>query len=145
MSKYPRPGQPTKYKEEFCQELIEHMAEGLSFESFAGRVGVTFQTLYNWEKVHAEFFEAKKLGEAMGLLQAERMGMAGMHDPKNFSTGVYAFWMKNRFRWRDKTPEEIKEEARPLIIVRPSTGEREILTNTRAVEALDVAKSEEEE
>lgn len=141
-------GRPTKYDPKYCEELIDHMAEGLSFESFAGRIKVTFQTLYNWEKANADFFEAKRLGEAMGLLQAERMGLAGMHNPKEFSTGVYAFWMKNRFRWRDRTPEEIKEDVRPLIIVKPSTGDREILTNTKAVKALDVGSdgsSEEEE
>ena len=27
-------GRPTKYKPEYCEMLIEHMSEGLSFESF---------------------------------------------------------------------------------------------------------------
>lgn len=42
-------GRPPDYKPEFCQMLIDHMAEGLSYETFAAVIKTSRKTLYNWE------------------------------------------------------------------------------------------------
>lgn len=55
-------GQPTKYKREYCQLLIEHMAEGLSFTTFGGKVGVCRRTLFLWVDAFPDFAEAKRIG-----------------------------------------------------------------------------------
>lgn len=60
-------GAPTKYKPEYCAMLVEHMKQGLSFDSFASKVGVCFDTLYEWVKVHPSFSEAKKIGKGFEL------------------------------------------------------------------------------
>ena len=57
-------GRPTLYRPEYCQELISHMQSGFTFESFAGRIGVAKHTIYDWDKVHPEFLQAKKQGQA---------------------------------------------------------------------------------
>ena len=44
------------------QLLVEHMAAGLSFESFAAVIEVSRFVLYDWCKVHDEFLDAKKVG-----------------------------------------------------------------------------------
>jgi hypothetical protein len=122
------------------------MEQGLSYESFSATIGTHRDTLYAWEKVHPEFSDAKKIGRELSLLWYERIGnQATQGEVPNFNATAWVFSLKNKHQYRDKTPEEVREESRPLIIVKPSTGEREILTNTRAVEQLDVGKSEEDE
>lgn len=108
-------GAPTKYDPKYCAMLIEHMSEGLSFDSFAGVVGVCGDTCYEWAKVHKEFSEAKKLGTKKALLWFEKIANAAImgrprknkkgevvFDPKGFNSTVWVFSMKNKFNWRDR-------------------------------------------
>lgn len=100
-------GRPTTYKPEYCDELIKHMASGLSFESFAGLIGCALSTLYEWEKVNPAFSEAKKEGFEKNRLFYERAGVTMMQDGQGSAT-VWLFNMKNRFpkQWRDKQEVE---------------------------------------
>ncbi len=98
-------GRPSKYKPEYCQSLIEHMSEGLSFESYAGLCDCSIDTLYEWAKVQSEFSEAKRIGASKSMLFWERLGLdgaRGIHDKFNASTWIYT--MKCRFprHWSDK-------------------------------------------
>lgn len=64
------PGQPTKYKPEYCDMLIEHMAQGHSYESFSASIREKYpsdkdrhfcrSTVYAWEADNIEFSDAKK-------------------------------------------------------------------------------------
>lgn len=74
----PGPGRPTLYVPEYCDQLVAHMGEGLSFESFAGVVNVSKQTLYNWAEAHAEFLDAKERGVEKCRLWWERLGIQGV-------------------------------------------------------------------
>jgi hypothetical protein len=112
-------GRPSKYKPEYCEALVRHMKGGLSFESFAGAIGVHYDTLYAWEKRHAAFSEAKKKGAAASLLWWEQVGKAAMLGQdmvtrdekgnvigkvasKSFNATIWIFAMKNRHGWRDR-------------------------------------------
>ena len=129
-------GRPTKYRKEYCEMLLEHQAKGLSFASFAGLVKVTHETLNEWAKKYPDLSAAKKKGNSECLLFWERMGIQGAAGKlKGFNTAAWIFQMKNRFQWRDRTPEEVKEDRRPIVIVRPSTGEREVLGDNRTIDA----------
>lgn len=123
-------GRPTIYKPEFCQMLIDHMAEGYSFESFAGKVNTTFKTLYNWEQEHLEFLQAKLEGKAKCLIKWEEIGVKGIvsitestrngNNMETFSkalnSAVYRLNMANRFGWKEnKVVEEKKTEKRLII------------------------------
>lgn len=66
--KYNGFGRPSKYFPEYCQYLIEHMSSGYTYESFAGKIGITFKTMYNWEKEYPDFLHAKEHGHACRLL-----------------------------------------------------------------------------
>lgn len=96
---------PTKFEDEYCDMLIEHMSKGLSFESFAGVVDVCKQTLYNWKNDHPEFLDAVNRGTEKSRLFWERLGIAGAAGKREgFNATSYIFNMKNRFpnEWRDR-------------------------------------------
>lgn len=98
-----KPGAPSKYKPEFCALLVEKMSEGYSIEACAGFMGVSFDSVYHWFKIHPEFSEAKKEGEAASRKYWERVGLRGMHGKiKGFNCAAWIFNMKNRFGWRDQ-------------------------------------------
>ena len=112
---------PTKFKPEYCEELIEHMKEGLSFEAFAGKLEVSKQTLYNWCETNIEFQEAKEIATEQSRLFWEQQGKDGLYKitettededgnevttTKIMNPTIWIFNMKNRFGWRDKQPGE---------------------------------------
>lgn len=112
-------GRPTKYKPEYCQMLIDHMSEGLSFESFAAIIDVNRETLYDWSRKIDEFSDAKKRAFDKSQLWWEKIGIEGLWNSKDSSlnTGVYVFNMKNRFKWTDKV--EVSggdKEANPIML-----------------------------
>jgi hypothetical protein len=96
-------GRPSKYKKEYCEQLLEHGKKGLSLETFAGQIGVDRDTLKEWAKKHKEFSAAKKKFEDLSQFVWEQYGIAGMVGKiKGFNAAVWIFNMKNRFSWRDK-------------------------------------------
>jgi hypothetical protein len=98
-------GRPTKYKPEYPEALVKHMAGGLSFETFAALCNVCRDTLYEWTDAHAEFSDAKKMGEIKSRLFWERLGLnAALGEVKNFNPTVWIYTMKCRFpkQWGDK-------------------------------------------
>lgn len=109
------PGRPTKYRAEFCQMLIDHMAEGYSFQAFAGVVHCSIDSLYEWAKVHDDFSEAKRIGTQVARHWWEKMGRMGLmgervyknekdeiiREPFKMNTTVWVFSMKNRFKYHD--------------------------------------------
>jgi len=74
----------SKYKEEFCNLLIEHMAQGFSYDSFPAflhektQVRVGLRTMYDWEVAKPIWKEAKEFAVSKGLLWFERLLRAGM-------------------------------------------------------------------
>lgn len=104
-------GRPSEFKQEYCDQLINHMASGLSFEAFAGVLSVSKQTLYNWAEANPEFMDAKKTGLEKCRLFWEKLGVDHIinrsisgAESTSLNTGVYVFNMKNRFpeEWKDK-------------------------------------------
>lgn len=107
-------GRPTKYKPEYCEMLIQHMSQGLSFESFGGTIDVCNDTLYEWKKRHKAFSEASKKGWQKSLAFWERLGVAGAAGKiKNFNAAVFCFTMKNKFHWVDAYKQDVKTSQAP--------------------------------
>lgn len=103
-----RVGRPTKYKPEYCEMLIDHMKEGLSFACFGALVHASLSMIQDWEKAYPEFRVAKGIGESYGRAFWEKMGRAGaLGQIKGFVPQVYVFTMKNRFNWSDRTDLKI--------------------------------------
>lgn len=117
-------GRPTKFKPEYCERLIDHMAMGKSFETFCaclfresnGEIRVSRATLYNWCEQHPEFLDAKKLGIELSYEFWEELGITAVNTPPGqFNTGVWVFNMKNRFCWRDKV-ELSGDDEKPVAL-----------------------------
>ena len=90
---------PTKYDEKYCEMLIEHMAEGYSFESFGGIIEVDETTLYEWVKNHEKFSLSKSIGTQKSMIWWEQMGRKGMmNEIPFFNDRIWRLNMINRFR-----------------------------------------------
>lgn len=100
-------GRPTDYKEAYCNEVLEHLAEGFTLASFGGIVGASRDTLYEWAKVHPQFSDAIKKGRAKGQhLWEQRLAAQAASGAGN--TAAIIFAMKNLYQddWADKIVNE---------------------------------------
>ena len=97
-----------KYKEKYCEDLKEFMARGLSFQAFAGEIGVTRECLYEWERQIPEFAQAKKEAFAKCEIFWEEKGIQGMIGQiDKFNASSWIFNMKNRFKWTDRMEQKV--------------------------------------
>ncbi len=115
-------GVKSKYRPEFDKLLVEHMAKGLSFDSFAAITEVALSTMYVWLKTHASFQEAYDLACNKYLMFWETMGVYYLIEGRavkgpdgkeitksteKINAGLYKFNMINRFeKWRNAGSEE---------------------------------------
>ncbi len=103
-------GQLSKYKPEYCQKLIEHMAKGKSFTHFATKIKVNKDTLWEWAKVHPAFSDAKKTAFEACQAWWEDQGQEGLWETTEYNdegkplktrklnTTSWIYNMKCRFR-----------------------------------------------
>lgn len=103
-----RRGRPSEYDPAYCEDVIEHMAQGASLTSFAASVGVDRKTIYNWQKAHPDFLLACARAQAACAAwweQANRLlAITGMGNQ-----GAIAFGLKNMAHedWKDKVEQHI--------------------------------------
>lgn len=117
-------GRPSKYKPEYCQMLIDHMSQGLSFESFAAVINISRDTLFEWSKEHDDFSYSKKIAFDNCQLFWEKLGIDNIlnvsesesfgegqskSSSKSLNASAWIFNMKNRFKWKDKQPDEVDQ------------------------------------
>jgi len=107
MESYPV-GRPTKYKEEYCEMLIEYMSKGMTFTAFASQIGVCRRALYKWLDKHPEFVHAKNIGSAKSEDYMLELAHSQMIDGKLNNT-AWIFMMKNMHGWRDKQEQVIEQ------------------------------------
>ena len=71
--KQPRkPGRPTAYKDQFCQEAASRYGEGATDIEVADALGIDVRTLYRWHHEHPEFRQASQLGKDAADARVER-------------------------------------------------------------------------
>lgn len=94
---------PSKYDPAFCDEAFEFLKQGYSATAFAGHIGVSRQTLYNWADERPEFFDALKSGQAAGVHWWEDR-LRDIAEGKDGNATAAIFALKNRGAddWRDK-------------------------------------------
>ena len=60
------PGQPTKYRPEYCKIAQDILAEDRPYCAVAAALHVSEDTIRNWKREIPEFFESCKKGKAIG-------------------------------------------------------------------------------
>ena len=110
-------GRPSKYKEEYCDMLIKHLAKGYPIETFAAEINVNPDTIYEWANRHPEFSEAKKIG----LAHCIKFYIDMFHENKlttkgsSFQQACWIFTMRNIAKWTDKV-EVTSDKNNPIVI-----------------------------
>lgn len=138
---------PSKFKLEYCEQLIEHMESGYSFETFAAVIDVDEATLHRWKtpklkngaknpQYHDKFCKSYKTGKIKSQLFWETLGMRGIagipfqftdekgvkRTSQGFNAATYIFNMKNRFKWTDRLDHTTKDKPLPkggFMVYRP--------------------------
>lgn len=95
------------------------MAKGYSFESFAGHLGVSKQTLYTWTEKHPDFFDAKAIANEKCRLHWEKLAVGHVVNQYQGDTLNGRIWelnMRNRFpaEWgqsKQESPPEGSEKS----------------------------------
>ena len=106
-------GRPSKYKKEYCKKLIDHMAKGLSFQTFAVSIGTVRSVTYEWVKKYPEFAAAKQEAEDHCRIFWERLGTGiAAGKLKNGNPAVWIYNMKCRFPAEWKPKKELDISAR---------------------------------
>ena len=93
-----KPGQLSKYKEEYCGLLIEIMKEGYSCVEFCSRIDIHIDTFYEWLKVHPAFSESYAQARIHAAAFLEDKGLKNLNS-EHFQTGLYCMLMRNRCNW----------------------------------------------
>lgn len=121
----PKIGRPSEYKPEYCEMLKQDMATGMSFEAFAGLIGVHKETLYRWSREHADFSDAKREAFELSrrfweracvdnLINTSESGYDELGNKvsksKSLNSSAWIFNMKNRFGWRDRVEISANDE-----------------------------------
>ena len=68
-------GRPSSYKPEYCQWLLEAMAQGYSLSGFAGYIGVTRDHLSKWAALYPDFQLACARGKYARLRKWESLAI----------------------------------------------------------------------
>ena len=97
-------GRPTKYKPEYCEQIVAFMSDGASITSFAAEIDVCRATITEWVEVYPEFSAAVKRAKAKCAAWWERQGREGATGNKDINPTLVIFGLKNMGAedWRDK-------------------------------------------
>ncbi len=113
--KKPKMGRPSKYKPEYCDEMINFFNKPLfqqvngeklpsffpTFEKFAVQIKVARDTLSEWKVVHPEFSAAYATCKDLQKDHIQQFGLLGLYNP-----GFAKFVAINCTDMKDKIEQE---------------------------------------
>ena len=89
-----------------CDRLVEAMAEGLTAEAAAARIGISARSLFYWQQQHPEFLQAIQEGRQRSQLWWEERALA-MASGETGNTQIVMLGLRNRSRaasgWNNDT------------------------------------------
>ena len=92
------------YDPKYPELLVNHMAKGMSFNSFGGVIRVPYEAVRHWLEIHPEFKEAHNVGMQAALATFEQTatdksnGRLSEDDAKLVDSNLLRFMMTSRFR-----------------------------------------------
>lgn len=117
-------GRPSKYKPEYCDMLIDHMARGNPVQTFAAIAHITVDGLNKWFQMHPDFLHAKNIGKPYQLAWWLELGKALTVDDPTYQLellGVKPFLKKHTIR-SVRGDDDITEEVHEYHVPRGNTG-----------------------
>jgi DNA-binding XRE family transcriptional regulator len=121
-------GRPSKYDPAFCEQVIACLAKGHSVTAFAGEIGVSRATIFNWANENPEFLDALKTGQALATKFWEQILVDVAKEAKGNATAAI-FGLKNRASedWSDKVVNEhTGKDGAPIAITSDTEAARRI-------------------
>jgi len=116
MSEYESAGQPTKYREEYCKEIVDWFTASNdwsscpTFEKYSVCTNVASSTLRKWKNEHVEFSAAYKKCKNIQIAIMIEAGLTG-----EFKGPFTMYAMGNMFGWSQKTETDLKvSSVQPL-------------------------------
>ncbi len=98
-------GRPSTYKNEYCDQIIEHMSKGASLASFAASIGTNRQRIWQWRQKYKEFQDACEVAVEASqrwwedLAMEVATGSFFSHDQNlKPNAGMIQFIMSRRFK-----------------------------------------------
>ena len=106
----PKMGRPTNYKPEYCDKIIEIMAQGYSLEAASAKLDIPHRCIYDWQAKHLEFSQAIHEGRIKALAWWEEKAMnTASGSPGN--SQIISLGLRNRSRsasgWIDSQKQEL--------------------------------------
>jgi Helix-turn-helix domain of resolvase len=90
-------GCPSKYKAEYCEQVIELGRQGKSPAQIAAALDVARMTLYLWADAHPEFMAAFTRAKDLAQAWFEDKGQDGLFIP-GFNASLWSKQVSSRFR-----------------------------------------------
>ena len=103
-------GRPTKYRPEYCDQVVEHMAQGKSLTSFASRIGVSTDCLYDWIATNADFSYAVKCGHPARVNTLEDK-LLNVHTGGEAASAIFALKNAAPAEYREVRYENIEHNV----------------------------------
>jgi len=94
-------GRPTKYKDEYCQEVVEYLARGKSVTQLSAHLQVSKSTIYLWAEQNTKFSDALLRGQELSEAHWETELVDMMRD-RDVNAPLVKLYFANRFGWSDK-------------------------------------------
>jgi len=104
-------GRPSKYRPEFCEQIIELGKEGKSIAQMAAHFDVDKASIYDWAAAHEDFSTALARARAHSQTWWENAAQKNM-DNRNFNAQLWLKSVASRFR-DDYTERQVTEVSGP--------------------------------
>src|SRR5262249_4320221 len=85
---------------EYCEAVLEAAHAGCSLTAFAGIIGVSVDTIYEWRKCHSDFSEACSRAKPARVLWWERKLQRSRKDAET-TAAMFALKNMSSDEWRD--------------------------------------------
>lgn len=117
--------QRSKYKAEYCEEVIKMASAGYSFRAFCGHIGVCFRTGTSWRAALPEFDQACREADMKRHLFYEHTGLKNLHN-RDFNHALFKGLTSSIVNWKDRNEITVHNDSD--LNVNISTIEPNLLT-----------------
>lgn len=90
-------GQPTKYKDEYCELVVKLAKKGFTHVEIAAHIGIAENTLYNWRDDNPKFLRSLK--RAKTISKANLMQKAYVNlESRDFNTNLLKLILSHNYK-----------------------------------------------